>query len=311
MIKIECKVSDVDTHFQAIKKLFINDILLKKENNKILWKTTYIDIEKIIKHKFSKFDANITFEKLIKADYKYMQKLIHYINTHKNLCELSQNEKRYFLELYTRLKKPTFIKRLNVQVCPYCNRNYIFNFSKNNNQEATGQLDHFFDKTKYSYLAVSFYNLVPSCSTCNQRKSTKQKNIFYPYSESFHESAKFRYDGIEALKIDEKLPFFDSKRVILNIEAIRNKDKVKKHIKVFNIDNIYENHKDIVSELLQKREIYPDSYIDELAYNYSDLFKNREDLLRLITCGYIEDKDLDKRPLSKLIKDISEELNLI
>ena len=41
------------------------------------------------------------------------------------------------------------------------------------------------------------------------------------------------------------------------------------------------------------------------------LFKNREDLLRLISGGYINDEDINKRPLSKLIKDISEELGLI
>ncbi|MDK2051272.1 hypothetical protein ACOTWK_10105 [Aliarcobacter butzleri] len=41
------------------------------------------------------------------------------------------------------------------------------------------------------------------------------------------------------------------------------------------------------------------------------MFKNREDVLRHITGGYIDDMDINKRPLSKLIKDISEELDLI
>jgi len=40
------------------------------------------------------------------------------------------------------------------------------------------------------------------------------------------------------------------------------------------------------------------------------LFKNREDLLILVTCGYVSDEDLHKRPLSKLIKDISQELKI-
>lgn len=80
---------------------------------------------------------------------------------------------------------------------------------------------------------------------------------------------------------------------------------------MFNIKNLYEEHKDVVSELFQKAEIYNDSYIDELMQKYEGtLFKNREDLLRLVTCGYVSDEDLHKRPLSKLIKDISEELKL-
>ena len=58
--------------------------------------------------------------------------------------------------------------------------------------------------------------------------------------------------------------------------------------------------------------IYNDSYLDELLAQYEGtLFKNKEDLQRLITCGYVNDKDLHKRPLSKLTKDISQELGLL
>ena len=78
-----------------------------------------------------------------------------------------------------------------------------------------------------------------------------------------------------------------------------------------NIENEGFTFSERYSFMSRIRLIYNDSYIDELANNYSGLFKNREDLLRLITCGYVSDEDLNKRPLSKLIKDISEELGLI
>ena len=96
-------------------------------------------------------------------------------------------------------------------------------------------------------------------------------------------------------------------------EVNKNKEKVvNSHIETFNIQNLYNEHKDIVLELIQKAQIYNESYIDELYQKYEGtLFKNREDVLRHITGGYIEDKDINKRPLSKLIKDISEELDLI
>ena len=72
------------------------------------------------------------------------------------------------------------------------------------------------------------------------------------------------------------------------------------------------SHKDIAIELIQKTLIYNESYIDELYQNYEGtLFKNREDVLRLISGGYVEDKDINKRPLSKFIKDISEDLELL
>ena len=65
-------------------------------------------------------------------------------------------------------------------------------------------------------------------------------------------------------------------------------------------------------ELIQKAEIYNESYIDELMKNYEGtLFKNREDLIRLIFGGYITDEEISKRPLSKLTKDILEQLEII
>ncbi len=57
---------------------------------------------------------------------------------------------------------------------------------------------------------------------------------------------------------------------------------------------------------LIKKVYYPKSYIDELKK-----FKFSEDeIYRYLFCNYKKDEDFHKRPLSKLIKDISEELNL-
>ena len=39
------------------------------------------------------------------------------------------------------------------------------------------------------------------------------------------------------------------------------------------------------------------------------LFKNEGDLMRLISCGYGSEEDIGKRPLLKLIGDISKELD--
>jgi len=133
----------------------------------------------------------------------------------------------------------------------------------------------------------------------------------YPYEESFNQNAKFVYDGIKTDLKNQKLDFFDEKKINLKIEVMDEKSKVENHIEVFNIEYLYENHKDIVKELLQKRVIYSDSYIEELFSQYGGkIFSSREELLRLLTCGYVSDEDINKRPLSKLIKDISEDLGI-
>ena len=59
--------------------------------------------------------------------------------------------------------------------------------------------------------------------------------------------------------------------------------------------------------LLVKKVYYPQSYVDELK-----VFGFKQDeIYRYLLCSYQNDIDLHKRPLSKLIKDISEELGLI
>lgn len=276
-----------------------------------------------------------TFFKTNKSSYKYIDKIVKkicgksfkYLLVAKpnELKEIVLNNSSYFinsrekeslLSLYenfrSRVISKKLITKINIKVCPYCNRNYIFNFNKNNKVEATAQLDHFYDKSTYPYLAISLYNLIPSCSTCNLRKSKNNKDIFHPYSESFNQSAKFVYNGIATQPKNKSLDFFDIERIKLNLEAKQESEKVNSHKSVFNLENLYENHKDIVKELLQKSQIYNKSYLDELEQQFGDgrVFTNRDELLRLVTGGYGTDEEINQRPLSKLIKDISEQLDI-
>ena len=73
------------------------------------------------------------------------------------------------------------------------------------------------------------------------------------------------------------------------------------------VNNFFIDHKDIVLELLIKKAYYPQSYIEELSrFGFS-----QDKIYRYLFSNYIKNKDLHKRPLSKLIKDISTELGII
>lgn len=52
---------------------------------------------------------------------------------------------------------------LRLNVCPYCGRNFI-------NQKSGVALDHYFPISQYPLLAVSLYNLIPCCHSCNLSK---------------------------------------------------------------------------------------------------------------------------------------------
>jgi len=268
--------------------------------------------------KIAKRSLGISFKELLVALPDELEQHANKINA--NRPTHFAKDRADFIAVYEKFRSSisskNFIQKVNLKVCPYCNRNYIFNFRKNKKNQATAQLDHFYDKSTYPYFALSMYNLVPSCSTCNQRKLNKDvlvNPIFNPYKDNIHNHIRFKSSEIlslDALK-EKDLDFFSEERIGISIEEKTTDAKTNEHLKTFNIEGLYNNHKDIIAELYQTRIIYSDEYIDELLEKFGGtVFKDKEDLLRLITCGYVDDESLNKRPLSKLIKDISTELGL-
>lgn len=217
------------------------------------------------------------------------------------------------VKIYDELRKDwaaKLVDLLELKVCPYCNRNFIHNFD---GTMTTVELDHFYPKNKYPYLSISLYNLVPSCHTCNHKKGEQIKNTFHPYLESFNAIARFEYEGIAVQPKGKNYDFFDEKRIKLGLHATNTQEegKVNSHKSVFNLDSLYANHKDIVQELIQKSQIYPESYIDDLGKQYvGKVFNSRDELLRLITGGHVTDEEINHRPLNKLVKDISQQLEI-
>ncbi len=210
------------------------------------------------------------------------------------------------------------VQKLNIQTCLYCNRENILTFKNiDNSIQTTAEIDHFYPRSLYPFLSISFFNLIPSCKTCNSKckgdLDTFNEEILYPYEDDFNKKAKFTHFFETKTNKNQNYALYSKERISLKIKRENENDiKTKNTITTFKLQELYNEHKDIVLELIQKAEIYNESYIDELLTQYEGtLFKNKEDLLRLVTCGYVSDEDINKRPLSKLIKDISTELDLI
>ena len=75
-----------------------------------------------------------------------------------------------------RFNKDVFYRQSQVGTCPYCNMADIHYIPATAlSQPEKGVLDHFYPKEIYPILGLSFYNLIPSCPSCNdvQHKSNK------------------------------------------------------------------------------------------------------------------------------------------
>ncbi|MDD2894595.1 MAG: hypothetical protein PHG81_01130 [Aliarcobacter sp.] len=208
------------------------------------------------------------------------------------------------------------VENLGIKTCPYCNRSYIsfVNEDKDekSNKKTRPQLDHFYPKAIYPFLACSFYNLIPSCSACNHMKSAddsfedeKTGDLVHPYNVKNSDfTFSYTFDNLDILKsIDKKnIRFEDEEKIKITLNT-----KYKKNNEYFQIETIYQNHKDIVIELILKEINYPKSYIDELIKNG---FGTEEEIYRFIFSNYLENDKLHQRPLSKLTRDIVEELGI-
>jgi len=210
-------------------------------------------------------------------------------------------------------------QNLNLTVCPYCNRNWINTVTEVIKEGAptkitSPQLDHFLSKSKFPLLRLSFYNLIPSCETCNARL---KKDIdfsltthLHPYYEGYGQNAKFKttplsLDATNGLSTDYKieLEFTDSDPEL--------KNRVNNHHKIFKINEIYGKHGDIIADVYQRRQIYTPEHLRALREQFPDMFKDEAELFRLAFGNYFYEKDFKKRPFAKLTKDVTEQLGIL
>lgn len=178
--------------------------------------------------------------------------------------------------------------------CPYCNDFPIdivsITLPTKNKYVAQFDLDHFYAKSKYPILSISFYNLIPSCHPCNsQHKGSSEFTInthINPFFESFNDIYKFKipeneYAGVKVTEI-----------IIDNISKIGDQtatdlklhDRYKLRTdKVENILKTYRKHKsklrtdpDTFKDLMlgTDNSSIPNLKTDILKYKNSKLFRD-------------------------------------
>ena len=151
---------------------------------------------------------------------------------------------------------------LHINVCPYCNRQYIFTYEKDDKKQTMAEMDHFFPESIHPYLSCSLYNLIPSCHTCNHSKRDSESEILYPYEDEFGKNYFFRVkfgeksgDSENLINIKNAKVFF--KNTFCNSEETCQKCvKVHNSTKTFNLDKIYNEHTIELKDLFDRYRNY-------------------------------------------------------
>jgi hypothetical protein len=157
-------------------------------------------------------------------------------------------------------------------LCPYCQQSYAFTVRKIKGGAFRPTLDHYFPKSRYPYLALSIYNLVPSCYTCNSSlKSTKN---FYS-NQHLHplwdkETVKFSLTAscLAEWRNTGKM------NVKLNIDK-SSSSKVEKSIETFLLRERFSVNESMLNNHLEAVEAWPPERIEEIRgklglFNFSE-----------------------------------------
>lgn len=201
--------------------------------------------------------------------------------------------------------KSKFVSRIGIDTCPYCNRNYIYTSKKN--RKVKPEIDHFYPKNLYPLLGLSFFNLIPSCETCNGQ-GCKHKND--PMSQRLINPYLIKQDDFTFTHSIDNISIINP-LVGKSAVKIRLMTNCENNLKIFNLKDLYDLHHDHALELIVKQRIkYSKKYRDYLR-TYQGLKFNPAEIDRMILGNYSLEKDQHKRPLAKMYQDIGKELGLI
>lgn len=211
--------------------------------------------------------------------------------------------------------KDALVKAVGADTCPYCNRNMVGHVDIRKVEDGhivtkslKGQLDHFYYKAKYPYLAISLNNLVPSCKDCNEypNKQTEDAiatHLVSPYSIQTPDGLKFRIDyawDLYACKVKE-----DDISIGFDVSGNPN---TARNVYTFGLSDLYNRfHKDIAVRVnnafiyTQNRKYQQgiDTMTQGLANQKADDYEEFKEAV-----GVVNSSQFCKKQLSKLATDI-------
>lgn len=223
-----------------------------------------------------------------------------------------------FVAIYTDYTKDVareVLKRLKIRTCPYCNRNYTFvvksSCSSGGKRFTTRpEFDHFYNKSQHPLLALSFYNLVPSCPICNHGKATDDIGV-NPYFDGFN--SKFaicdnrKHTPLNINKI--KLAKSD---IDFSLEFVNPSRAEQENIKGLGLDVLYNEHRDYVMDLIEKSTCYGSMAQNQaIVDSFQGVFRSSQEVYDFVWGRYLDEDSFEYRPLSKLTRDILEQLGIV
>lgn len=209
---------------------------------------------------------------------------------------------------------PPIYRELELKSCVYCNANYTISDA---NGEGYYDLDHWKPKSFYPFLCISFFNLQPSCPSCNRRKSASDIEFFGLWDDTCYRNLDVLKFKLEERSLVNYLVFLEKENLIVQLVEADPSNQTHQTIKnnteqKLRIEARYAEHNDYTEEIVWKSKIYNPSMIQSFRDSkFSALIPNQLDLERFVLGTYADPDDIHKRPLTRLAIDLAKQLGLM
>ena len=209
-------------------------------------------------------------------------------------------------------KKKTFdiVKRVGHNTCVYCNRQYTFSIVRGQGKNdvdriARPALDHWYPKSLFPLMSLSYYNLIPSCTICNS--SVKRDGLWtlethiHPYVTKISEPGfSFRYK-----------PDVNSTWEVV-LDGLDGDARVKKTAEDLCLTEAYQCHSELeIADLLEIARKHNVTYLRQVYQIILEKLGNgvdKEKAYRLLFGTEMMSNKFKNRPFSKLKRDILAQL---
>lgn len=233
----------------------------------------------------------------------------------------------------------------HLSCCPYCNADYVYAVQADDgNACVRTDIDHFFPRWKYPYLALCLRNLVPSCARCNSRfkkgldvlahnhpvrkRKTYDENlsltaapvlaISNPYCDDLHYSIRFELQDVSLEMLLGQVQVSDPHLNCFTVKG-RGGDRFGASVKLFHLQSVY---RQIYGRELKEMPLrigiamseYPNMIVSAIR-EWSGLCNlddrkllNADNLRRLLLNGSLCPEKINDERLGKLKFDIYEQL---
>ena len=224
-----------------------------------------------------------------------------------------------------------YIRQVGIKTCVYCNAQFATTASiqemklvKRKLLEVTNtpascyELDHNKPKSKYPYLCTNFYNLQPCCSSCNRRKNDRELDFSLYYEDGDIDTTPVHFAMAESDIIHFRIsnngkgikPYLCNEGVDTPPSVADKSSMAGKLNDMLNVQGIYDEHEDIVEEILWRHKIYSSGFMTATNNQIKSLGLDGFDMKRFILGGYYDrEGDFLRRPLSIMKNDLWEQLD--